>query len=138
MPSLLRLSEAASLALHTMALMAQDDEKKFSTKEIAATLQRSENHLSKVLQRLTRAGCIVSTRGPLGGFQLSGGWEERTFLDIYEVIEGPVDANPCIAGTPVCNRTQCILGGLTESVNRQFVDYMSRTRLKDLVETRVI
>jgi len=137
MPSLLKISEAASLALHTMALMAQDDEKKFSTREIASTLQRSENHLSKVLQRLARAGYIVSTRGPLGGFQLSGEWAERTFLEIYEVIEGPVDANPCIAGAPVCNRAQCILGGLTESVNRQFVDYMNGTKLKDLVEARV-
>ncbi len=121
-----------------MALFAQDEEKKFSTKEIAATLQRSENHLSKVLQRLTRAGFILSIRGPQGGFRLRDGWAETAFLDIYEAIEGPVDPNPCIADMPVCTRAKCILGGLTDSVNRQFVSYMSKTKLKDFVETRAI
>ena len=74
-----------------MALFAQDEEKKFSTKEIAATLQRSENHLSKVLQRLTRAGFILSIRGPQGGFRLRDGWAETAFLDIYEL---PKESDP--------------------------------------------
>lgn len=138
MASLLKISEAASLALHTMALFAQKDDEKFSTREIAETLNRSENHLSKVLQRLTRAGFIVSIRGPQGGFRLNEGWKKLSFLDIYEAIEGPVVPSSCISGTPVCTRAQCILGGLTDSVNRQFVEYMSQTLLKDLVETPAV
>ena len=56
MPNVLKVSEAASLALHTTVLLAANSGELLSTREIASTLKMSAAHLSKVLQRLARHG----------------------------------------------------------------------------------
>ena len=133
MSSVLKISQAASLAMHTMALLAENPGKQVSTKEIAASLSRSEFHLAKVLQRLTRAGLVQSIRGPRGGFMLCEGWEDITLLAIYETIEGPFPPGHCIAGERLCNRLTCLMGGLVNAVTKQVMDYLSGTKLDQII-----
>ena len=54
MNSILKISEAASIAIHAMFILASTPDKLFSNKEIATMLDVSENHLAKVLQRLAK------------------------------------------------------------------------------------
>ena len=70
MSSVLKISDAATLALHTAVLLADRTEGPLTTKEIALTFGISEAHLAKVLQRLAKAGIVHSGRGPKGGFLL--------------------------------------------------------------------
>lgn len=137
MASILKISQATSLALHTMVFLAERPDAQVSTREIAATLRRSEYHLAKVLQRLTRAGLVRSVRGPKGGFRLLDGWEGITLLQIYEAMEGPLLPGNCISGEPVCTRVKCIMGGLTRMVNRQVMDYLNKTSLGGLSGVRL-
>ena len=55
MSNLLRISEASSLALHTMALLAKMPDRHLSNAGLAGILRASEHTLSKVLQRLVKA-----------------------------------------------------------------------------------
>ena len=137
MSNLLRISEAASLALHTAALLAANRKQVLSTREIAAKLQVSEAHLSKVLQRLAKIGLVESTRGPKGGFRLNGTPEQITLLEVYEAIEGPLAPTSCLLGTPICNGQRCILGPLLVQVNRQVSEYLSGTTLSELTEVHL-
>ena len=66
----LKISEAASLALHTMVYLAGDPSAHYPAGRLAEALCVSEAHLAKVLQRLVKAGMLVSVRGPKGGFRL--------------------------------------------------------------------
>ena len=134
MSSPLRVSEAASLALHSMVLLAVDEERVLSTPEMATCLDVSEAHLSKVLQRLSREGLVRSVRGPRGGFVVGRAGEEITLLEVYEAIEGPLGPSKCLFGTPICSGEKCILGGALESVHRQLRDYLAGTRLSELVD----
>jgi Rrf2 family protein len=131
MANMLRISEAASLALHTMALLASNSGAKQTTWEIAKTLRVSEAHLAKVLQRLGRAGLVKSQRGPGGGFSLGRAPDTITLLDVYEATEGPLQPPGCLLGRPACNGS-CILGGLLEQVGAEIRDYFAQTRLSDL------
>ena len=131
MANMLRISEAASLALHTMALLASDSGSKRTTWEIAKILRVSEAHLAKVLQRLGRAGLVKSQRGPGGGFSLGRAPDAITLLDVYEATEGPWEPPACLLGRPACNGS-CILGGLLEQVGAEIRDYFAQTRLSDL------
>lgn len=135
MASILKISEAASLAMHTLAFMAQNKDQSFTVKQIAGQLNGSEFHLSKVLQRLARSGFLNSTRGPKGGFSLTGDWKNTTLLEVYELMEGPLDMNPCITGNMGCGINICILGGLMNSVNEQFKKYMGNVTLNDFRKT---
>ena len=136
MPGVFNISEAASLALHTMVFLASQPGRLVSTKEIAETLGVSGAHLSKVMQRLRREGLVNSMRGPGGGFELARPADAITLLEVYEAIEGPFDPSACLLNSSVCRRAACILGGLVHSVNRQALDYLSGTRLCDVGHTR--
>jgi Rrf2 family protein len=132
MTNILKISEAASLALHSTVLLAANPDKLISTREIAAMLHVSEAHLSKVLQRLTRTGIVRAIRGPRGGFRLVKPANETTLLDVYESIEGTLTPSKCLFESPICEGDACILGGLLETVDRQFRDYLTETKLDDL------
>jgi Rrf2 family protein len=129
---MLKISEAASLALHSTVLLAANPGKLISTREIAAMLHVSEAHLSKVLQRLARAGIVRAIRGPKGGFRLVKPANETTLLDVYESIEGKFTPSKCLFESPICEGDGCILGGLLETVDRQVRDYLAKTKLNDL------
>jgi len=131
MASPLKISEAASLALHTMVLLAAEKKKNLATRDIAARLRVSEAHLAKVLQRLGRAGLVRSRRGPGGGFTLGRDAKSITLLDVYEVTEGPLVSQDCLMGEKAC-QGQCILGGLLTSLGEQVRDYLSRNTLADM------
>jgi len=132
---MLRISEAASLAFHTMAYLARNPARVATTREIAKEVRGSEAHLSKVLQRLVKAGLVRSARGPKGGFSLGKARNDIRLLDIYETIEGPFQPKNCLLDFSVCGDGPCILGGMVEMVNREFKEYLAGTLLSDLIQS---
>ncbi len=127
----LKISEAATLALHAMALLAGQPRSLHSTKGLASQLRVSENHLAKVLQRLQRAGLLDSMRGPKGGFRLALPPREINLLMVYEAVEGPFKDGGCLLGRPAC-QGDCMLGGLVRKMGGEVRDYLARVNLGDL------
>ena len=132
MSHLMKISEAASLALHVMAFLAGRPLRMVTAKEAAARLRVSEAHLAKVLQRLAKAGLVRSTRGQKGGFTLKKPAREIPLLEIYETIEGRLEETSCLVGVPICLGEECVLGGLLKKVDDEARAYLTRTRLSDL------
>jgi len=130
--NILGISEAASLGLHAMVLLAANTDNVVTTKVIADCLGVSEAHLSKVLQRLARFGLVTSLRGPGGGFALSSKGREVRLLDVYEAIEGPLEPADCLFRVPICRGNKCILGGVLKTLNRQVKRYLAQTKLSEL------
>jgi Rrf2 family protein len=131
MSGLLKISEAAVLAIHTAALLGVERGRVLTTREIASFLKASEAHLSKVLQRLAKSGFVTSVRGPKGGFMLSGPPEEITLLEIYEAIDGPLGDTRCLLGAPVCDG-HCIMGDVLCEVNRLVARRLSETKIAEV------
>ncbi len=132
MAQVFHISEAASIAMHSMTLLACEPDRMRTTHEMAEALHVSEAHLSKVLQRLNKAGLVKAVRGPKGGFILARPGDKIFLLDIFEAMEGPLSETTCLLGKPVCRGEKCILGGLIEDVNHEVRQYLSTTRLADL------
>ena len=134
MHSIIKISEAATLALHTMYFLSITTDRLVSTKEIATTFSISENHLAKVLQRLAKTGLVDSIRGPKGGFNLSKSSDEITLLQIYEAIEGPLELSDCLLDKPICGGgDSCVIfNGLLDLLNKQVKDYMGQKKLSEL------
>jgi len=131
---MLKISEAASMGMHAMVLLAKNADRVVSTGEIAKTLEVSEAHLSKVLQRLGRGGLVKSVRGPKGGFLPGRPPGQITLLQVYESIEGPLTTRTCLFDRPVCNGDGCILGDLLGAVNSEVKRYLGETKLSELVQ----
>jgi len=129
--SILKISDAAAIAIHTVVILDSAPEKLFSNKELSAMLEVSDNHLSKILQRLCKARIVESIRGPKGGFTLVDGGSNFTLLQIYEAIEGSLDISNCLLKKSFCT-SGCLLGDFLFSINNQFKDYFEKTRIADL------
>ena len=131
MSSPLRVSEAASLGLHAAAYLVGGDRRRSPTRRIAEAIGVSEAHLAKVLVRLERAGIVLGTRGPGGGFELARPPERVTLQNVYEAIEGPLKTTRCMFGRRVCTGG-CMLGELLEEVDAMVLERLGRTTLADL------
>ena len=132
LPCALRISEAASLAMHSAGLIAAGDGRSMSTKEIAAIFRVSEAHLSKVLQRLVKVGLMESLRGPKGGFSLAKDPGSITLLEVYEATEGPIEPGDCLFGLALCDGTDCVLGRVLAEANEKLWKHLNDTTLADI------
>lgn len=130
MASIFNVSVAASLALHAAAMLSRAEES-LQARQISAALGGSEAHLSKVLQRLVRAGLVRAKRGPGGGFELAKRAEAITLKEIYEAIEGPVDPLICPFGVRACNGGKCLLGDEFKDAGSRLLEFMATARLSD-------
>lgn len=136
MKSILKISEAASLALHTMYyITSSDDTKLINTKDISDSLHVSEAHLRKVVQRLVKAGFLETFRGPRGGIKLAKKPEDINLMSIYEAIEAPMVLSNCLLNQQFCSDGQCMLSDLVVNINEKVVDYFKNTTLANLNKT---
>jgi Rrf2 family protein len=135
MSNFIRMSEAASLAFHTAAYLAQNPNRLVPSREIARSLGASEHHLSKVLQRLAHSGIVRSTRGPGGGFMIRAPWEKIRLLDIYESIEGPMQPARCLLELPICKGNRCPLGALIHKTDEAVRKCLSGTTLAEMARS---
>ena len=133
MASIMKVSDAASLALHASAFLAAREGERVATSRIAEALTVSAAHLAKVLGRLERAGLVLGTRGPGGGFELARTPSKVTLKDVYEAVEGPIKCDRCLLGKPVCGG-RCMLGDLVSSINDQVRAKFGAVRLSDVAD----
>jgi len=123
MSKIVSMSEAASIALHGVILIAREKQG-MNVVRIAESTSTSKHHVAKVMQRLVKSGYLVSHRGPRGGFELKKKPEQITFLEIYETIEGNIEINTCPMDKPVCPFDKCILNNVTSKMSREFREYL--------------
>jgi Rrf2 family protein len=130
---MLKVSDAVNLAFHAMLFLAADGGRtQLSVQDLARRMGVSENHLSKVMQRLSKAGFVGSKRGPKGGFFILKPAKDIRLIDIYETIEGPLSQDTCLLDKPVCDGSCCLLGNMLGSLRRQIHDHLSNTTLEDV------
>ena len=130
---MLKISDAVNLAFHAMLFLAADNKNgQLSVQEIAGRMGVSDNHLSKVMQRLAKAGLVGSKRGPKGGFFLSKAPGEIRLIDIYETIEGKLMHQSCLLSKPICDGRCCLLGDLLGSLQDRVRDHLTTTTLEDV------
>lgn len=133
MGTIIKISEAAVIAVHAVYFLAKADGNPSSTRHIASELGISYNHLTKVMQRLTRAGLLLPGRGPKGGFLLSKKARAGKLRDVFEAIEGKMSLNSCLMKTKICGKAGCLLGNLIQDTNSKFRVAMDKN-ISDLLK----
>jgi len=133
MAKIVNITEAVSIALHSMVLVAKAKGKQMNATIIADVTGSSRYHVSKILQKLVRDGFLTSQRGPAGGFELVKKPEEITLLEIFEAIEGKIVVSKCPLNK-ACPFGECIFEDLTMRMTRQFRDYLNDHSLAHYAE----
>jgi Rrf2 family protein len=125
MSKIFNISEAATIAIHSMGVIARSQHS-LNAQQIADLTGFSKNHTAKVLQQLVKYNYLQSTRGPKGGFILRKNPSETSLMDIYKAIEGDIeiDEHNCKMQCERCPFQNCIFGGLNEKFSKEFRDYL--------------
>ena len=124
MSKIVTFSEASSLAIHAVVLIAQSGDQLINVNKIAEATGASKNHLAKVMQRLVKQGIVSSLRGPNGGFKMKIPAAEVSLYKIYESIEGPIIIEGCPLDRPICPFEKCIMGGIIHKVTADMKKYL--------------
>lgn len=127
MSKIVNFSEASSLAIHAVVLVAQGKGKPINVNVISEATASSRNHLAKVMQRLVKHGIVRSMRGPSGGFVMNKDVTTVTLYDVYECIEGPIVIEECPLGRPICPFEKCIMGGIIHKLTNEMKQYLEKT-----------
>ncbi|MFC1511731.1 RrF2 family transcriptional regulator [Candidatus Latescibacterota bacterium] len=126
------VSDAGSLALHAVIMIAARSDRPVKIRDIASVFTFSEAHLAKVLSRLVRAGIVTATRGPSGGYRLAKRADDITLHDIYRAVEGEMSQNRCMFRISVCDGSGCPLGTFFNRLSREVEEKLKQTHLSDI------
>ena len=93
---MLRLSKKTDYALIALKDLASGPPgASSSAREIAARYNIPVELMAKVLQRLVRAGLLMSTQGTRGGYTLSRSSASISVGDVIQAIDGPFTVTAC-------------------------------------------
>lgn len=122
-------------AIRALVHLAGSPEGVVSAAEIAQAQDIPVDFLQKILQKLTRAGLVVSHRGIQGGFSLSRAPEEINLLEVVTVMQGKPAVNRCFLGRDGCPRAPaCRLKSNWLAMEQQIDSFLAGITLKNLAD----
>ncbi len=130
MTKIVTLTEAASIALHGMIVVAKNVGVT-NVIQIADITNSSKHHVAKIFQRLVKDGFLESHRGPSGGFALKRQPKDISLLEIYESIEGKIEVTSCPHNKHICPFDRCIMDNVTRKMTQDFRDHLKSNSLAD-------
>jgi Rrf2 family protein len=125
------ISEASSIAIHSLALLA-GSEGSVNVNQLAGTTGFSKNHISKVMQTLVKHGYLSSGRGPMGGFEIRRDADKISLLEIVELIEGRREGHYCGISEDKCPFESCVFGELPVEFDKKFREFYSNRMISEL------
>lgn len=130
----MRLTRAASYALHAVAYMAsQKRDQPTASHIIAAKRGISDRFLLKVLKPLVNAEVLLSVKGPRGGYRLARPASDISVLDVLEAIDGPIRGHAPNGSTepdhPLDKKLAHICNAAAEQLRRQ----LSRIKITEIM-----
>jgi Rrf2 family protein len=104
-----------------------------SAKEIADAYSIPGPILSKVLQKLTRTGFLVSEHGTHGGYRLARDPHQITTLQVVRAIDGPILLTACFTDHGECSHTErCTVREPLRKVHEGILKLLSDITLADI------
>ena len=107
-----------------------------SAKDIAEAYRIPLPLLSKVLQKLARAGLLISEQGTNGGYRLSRSAAEISTLEVIRTIDGPIILTHCFTeheGDKQCTQaTLCPVREPLRKVHEGILRLLSGITIADL------
>ena len=133
----MRLTLFTDYGLRMLMRMSDAPDRGFSTAELAQEFRLSRDHLSKIIQRLARAGIVVTRRGGGGGARLALPATELRLGTLVAVLEDNQPLAECFsAGEIQCTiERHCRLKARLRSAERAFLADLDRTTLAEIALT---
>ena len=130
---MLKLTKKADYGLIALKHLAVNGQNSASAKEIADTYGVPLPLLSKILQRLVKAGFLRSEHGTNGGYKLARDPREITALEVIRSIDGPIVLTACFTEHGFCTHTdKCIVREPLRKVHEGILRLLSDISISDM------
>ncbi|WP_050521714.1 RrF2 family transcriptional regulator [Pseudorhodobacter wandonensis] len=130
----MRLTSFTDYGLRMLMRMASAPDSAFSTADLAQEFGLPRNHLSKIMQRLSREGIVETRRGGGGGAILARPPQEIRLGDVVRLLEADQPLVECFQTAPN-NCTidgQCRLKAHLRAAERAFMAHLDGATLADI------
>ncbi|MCF7923119.1 MAG: Rrf2 family transcriptional regulator [Candidatus Marinimicrobia bacterium] len=131
-----RLTNEGEYAVRLMVYLAgRDRDQLVSAREIAKNQNIPQRFLRTIVSQFVKIGFIDSFQGNGGGIRLADGAENRTLLEVIEVIEGPIYLNVCMQGEAACQFSrQCAVHLVWHEAQEAIQQILGRKKIKELAQ----
>jgi Rrf2 family nitric oxide-sensitive transcriptional repressor len=130
----MRLTRFTDNALRCLIYLGRNPEGTPTVGEIAERMNMSEDHLTKVVQRLAQGGVVLTVRGRHGGVRLAMAPEEINLGRVVRDCEEGFQIVPCFADPASCPiSSNCLLASICDQALAAFLGVMDRHHLSDLL-----
>jgi len=133
---MLKLTKKADYGLMAMKHLAEHGHgTACSAKDVAESYGIPAEALAKILQRLVKAGLLVSQHGINGGYTLARSAETISAFEVIRAIDGPLFITSCITVRGECGQSdRCTIREPLRRVNdsiEQVLKNISISEMKD-------
>ena len=130
----MRLTAFTDYGLRMLMRMASAPERAFSTATLADEFGLSRNHLSKIIQRLSRGGIVQTRRGGGGGASLARSPQDIRLGDLVRLLEEDQPLVECFQpDTNTCSLDgRCRLKARLRSAETMFLRDLDGATLADI------
>jgi Rrf2 family nitric oxide-sensitive transcriptional repressor len=129
-----RLTSFTDYGLRMLMRMASAPDLAFSTADLAEEFGLPRNHLSKIMQRLSREGIVQTRRGGGGGAMLAKPPQDIRLGDVVRLLEADQPLVECFQTLPnTCTIDgQCRLKARLRMAEMAFLAHLDASTLADI------
>lgn len=133
---MLKLTKKADYGLIAMRHLAEHaDLGACSAKDLAKMYSIPQEALAKILQRLTKAGLLVSQYGTNGGYLLARNPKHISAFEVIRAIDGPLFITSCSAALGDCDQSdRCTVREPLRRVSRSIEEVLSNLTIWEMTE----
>ncbi len=129
------LTRNTDYAIRAVCSMASRQGQVVSVAELVRELKMPRPFLRKILQTMSKAGLVTSTKGIGGGFTLSKDIDKLTLADFVEAFQGPLSINECSFKKKRCPNTGgCPLKKKIDSIGNYVVNELRSITVGSLLK----
>jgi Rrf2 family transcriptional regulator, iron-sulfur cluster assembly transcription factor len=99
------ISRKADYAIRCVLLLSGSKQELYPLEKISSRLDLPKPFLAKVLQILSKAKIVASSRGVNGGFCLARNPACISLFDVIEAIDGAIFFNTCAIASDACKQS---------------------------------
>lgn len=123
------------MAMKHLADHALESSGSSSAKDVADSFGIPPEALAKILQRLARAGLLLSQHGTNGGYRLARAAHTISAFEVIEAIDGPLFITSCVTVRGQCGQSnRCNIREPLRKVNDSIEEVLKRIKISHMRE----
>jgi Rrf2 family protein len=135
---MLKLTKKADYGLIAMRHLAEHSRQgAHSAKDLAEAYGIPQEALAKILQKLAKAGLLISQHGTHGGYTLAREARTISAFEVIEAIDGPMFIASCFGSDNDCvQTTRCTVREPLRRVGESIQEVLSRLTISDMARPK--